>query len=99
MRFQVPQFIETEEKIVGPFTLRQFFWVGGAGTIVFVLFIGFGFLATFIVGIPVAGIALLMGFYKVQDIPLSTYAFNAIKYLFGPKRLYYKQEDNAPNDK
>ena len=31
MQFQVPQFIETEDKIVGPFTLRQFIYVAGAG--------------------------------------------------------------------
>ena len=31
MQFQVPQFIETEDKIVGPFTLRQFMYVAGAG--------------------------------------------------------------------
>ena len=29
MRFQLPQFIETEVKIVGPFTLQQFLWVAG----------------------------------------------------------------------
>ncbi len=27
MRFQVPQFIETETKIVGPFTLKQFLYI------------------------------------------------------------------------
>jgi len=32
MEFQVPQFIEVEDKIFGPFTLKQFiFIVGGAG--------------------------------------------------------------------
>ncbi|MBM3260830.1 PrgI family protein [Candidatus Kaiserbacteria bacterium] len=32
MQFQVPQFIEVEDKIFGPFTFRQFIYlVGGAG--------------------------------------------------------------------
>ena len=31
MQFQVPQFIETEDKVVGPLTLRQFMYIAGAG--------------------------------------------------------------------
>ena len=32
MQFQVPQFIEIEDKIIGPFTVKQFIYlVGGAG--------------------------------------------------------------------
>ena len=27
MKFQVPQFIETEEKIIGPFTVKQFIFI------------------------------------------------------------------------
>ena len=30
MQFQVPQFVEVEDKIVGPLTLKQFLYVGGA---------------------------------------------------------------------
>ena len=38
MQFQVPQFIETEDKIVGPLTLRQFLYIGAAGLLSFLLF-------------------------------------------------------------
>ena len=27
MQFQVPQFTETETKLIGPFTLKQFLWL------------------------------------------------------------------------
>ena len=37
MRFQVPQFIEVEDKIFGPLTLKQFIYLAGAGGLVFVL--------------------------------------------------------------
>jgi hypothetical protein len=31
MRFQVPQFTDVEDKIVGPLTLKQFVYLAGAG--------------------------------------------------------------------
>lgn len=93
MRFQVPQFIETEEKIVGPFTLKQFFWVAGGAAILFILFISFSFAIFFLIGLPVAIITGLMAFFKVQGIPLSTYVFHAIGYFLSPKRYFYKQND------
>jgi hypothetical protein len=38
MQFQVPQFIETEDKIIGPLTLKQFFYVAAAALVSFSLF-------------------------------------------------------------
>ena len=43
MQFQVPQFIETEDKIVGPLTLKQFGYIGGAATVVGLLFLVLNF--------------------------------------------------------
>jgi hypothetical protein len=32
MQFQVPQFLDVEDKIIGPFTIKQFLYLaGGAG--------------------------------------------------------------------
>ena len=36
-QFQVPQFIEREARLVGPFTLRQSALLGGIGALLFVL--------------------------------------------------------------
>ena len=33
MRFQLPQFIETETKLVGPFTLKQFIYLAGGASV------------------------------------------------------------------
>ena len=38
MQFQVPQFIETEDKIIGPFSIKQFIYVGAAIGISFMLY-------------------------------------------------------------
>ena len=38
MQFQIPQFIEVEDKIFGPFTFRQFVYLGGGAGISYILF-------------------------------------------------------------
>lgn len=69
MEYQVPQFIEVEDKIVGPFTLKQFIYLaGGAGlTIVSVVYLPI-YLAILIV-IPVVALALALAFYKMNGKP------------------------------
>ena len=37
MQFKVPQFIDMEDKIVGPLTLKQFAYILGAGGFSFLL--------------------------------------------------------------
>jgi len=37
MQFQVPQFIEVEDKIIGPLTFKQFVFVGGGFGMAYVL--------------------------------------------------------------
>jgi hypothetical protein len=67
MRYQVPQFIEIEDKIIGPLTIKQFIYLaGGVGMSFIVLRI-----LPFILALPViAGIIVLslaLAFYKVNN--------------------------------
>lgn len=95
MRFQLPQFIETETKLVGPLTLRQFLWVAGGAAILFLLFMttqgGFIFFAA---GIPVAGIFLALAFMKIDEMPLINYIAYLLSYLLNPKRYVFRKESN-----
>ena len=88
MRFQVPQFIETESKIVGPLTLKQFFWIGGGVAILFILFASGSLRLLFLGGIPVMALAGALAFLKVQGMSLPTYILHAIIYLIGGKKYY-----------
>ncbi len=94
MRFQLPQFIETETKLVGPLTLKQFLWVAGGTVIVFFLFIttqgGFIF---FTAGIPIAAIFLAFAFLKIEGIPLINYIAYALSYLLNPKRYIFRKNE------
>lgn len=93
MRFQLPQFIETETKLVGPLTLKQFLWVAGGVAILFLLFMttqgGFIF---FVAGLPIAAIFLAFAFLKIDEIPLINYAAYLLSYLLNPKRYIFKKD-------
>ena len=69
MRYQVPQFIEIEDKIIGPLTIKQFVYlVGGAG----MCFIAYTFLPLILALLLIAGIvplSLALAFYKINNKP------------------------------
>ena len=87
MRFQVPQFINIEDKIFGPLTIRQFVYtVGGAGMVYVVYnFLPF-YLAIFII-LPVALLTLALAFFKPNGKPFVFMLQSAITYAFS-NRLY-----------
>ena len=65
MEYQVPQFIEVEDKIFGPFTLKQFIYVaGGVGLCaILVLYTPWLFLGI-ILALPVAALTMALAFYR-----------------------------------
>ncbi len=95
MRFQIPQFIETEIKLVGPFTLKQFLWIAAGAMLIFLdfsLLKGFG---AFVIALPIGGISLALAFLKVEGITLIEYISNALGFAFGPKKYIFKQDERA----
>jgi len=92
MQFQVPQFIETEDKIIGPLTLKQFLYIAAAGGLSFLLFFALQtwlwVIATTIVGI----IAFAAAFIKVNGRNLTLVMFAAFKYAWQPKLYLWRQE-------
>ena len=97
MEYQVPQFIEVEDKIFGPFTLKQFIYMaGGAGLcavlIVYLHVIGF------ILSIPVAIFVLALSFYKINSKSFIEILEAGFNYYSGG-RLYLWKKDSAPEAK
>ena len=70
MRFQVPQFIEVEDKIVGPLTVRQFVYLAGGIGWAVAMWVVLPLWAANLVGGPVALLGLALAFYKVNERPL-----------------------------
>ncbi len=97
MRFQLPQFIETETKIIGPFTLKQFLWIAGGASFVFLLYLLVSGVLFFILAIPIAIIFLALAFLKIDDVPLIVYASYGLSYILNPKKYIFKKESDGIN--
>lgn len=94
MRFQLPQFIETEIKIIGPFTLKQFLWVAAGAVFLFLDFSVLTGMIAIIIAVPIVGIAAAFAFLKIDDMPLINYFANMLSFSFGSKKYLYTDESN-----
>ena len=97
MQFQVPQFIEIEDKIFGPLTLKEFIYLaGGVGlSVVIYLYIPYKILSIPLIIIAVA-FSVALTFYKVNGKPFIQ-VFESAFYYFLRGRLYiWKKQENKP---
>jgi len=87
MEYQVPQFIEVEDKIFGPFSFRQFVYLGGGAGLCVVLFVWLPLILAILLSIPVAGLAGTLAFYRINNKPFLEIVEAAINHYLS-KRLY-----------
>lgn len=92
MQFKVPQFIDVEDKIFGPFTFKQFGYLVGAGGFAFIIwsFVPYAFLAAILI-LPISGFFLALAFVKINNRPFIDFVESAVKYFTGAKIYTWKQ--------
>lgn len=99
MQFQIPQFIEIEDKIFGPFSFKQFLYLlGGAGG-AFVLYKLLPIYLAIPLIIPVLALAGALTFYKVNGKPFINILQAYFNYLFQSKLYVWKMRTVKKNDK
>jgi len=98
MRFNVPQFIEQETKIVGPLTFRQFAFIGTAGVIGLILYVSVPFPIFLAVTIVVGGAAATLAFLKIGGVSLPSLLANFLKFGAEPK-IYIWERKKQPGIK
>ncbi len=89
MMFNVPQFIDVEDKIAGPLTWRQLLWMIAMGAAVLLLFVFLDGAITFVVAVPVVFLFLALAFYRPNGQPFINYLLSAIFFLFRPKLMMW----------
>ena len=78
-QFVVPQFIEVEDKIFGPITIRQFLILLVAGVVIFLGY-RFGDFATFLLVLVVmGGLALVFAFVKINGQTFHYFILNILQ--------------------
>lgn len=101
MQFQVPQFVEVEDKIFGPLTATQFIYLVGGFGFAFAMWLLLPFWLAVITGAPFALLGLGLAFYKVNDRPLIHALESGFQYFFSSKLYIWekkKQKTINPED-
>ena len=92
MRFQVPQFIDVEDKIFGPFTFKQFIYMAGGAGISFILFKALPLFFSVLIGGPIIALSFALAFYKVNKQPFIRIMQSAFHYALSNKLYIWRKK-------
>jgi len=94
-RYQVPQFIEVEDKIFGPLTFKQFIYLAGGGGLSLMFFTLLPLWLAVIFIIPIMVFAVALAFYEVNGRPFIVVLEHAFGYLLGNKLYLWRPHTEA----
>ncbi|MFA7245467.1 MAG: PrgI family protein [Candidatus Magasanikbacteria bacterium] len=95
-QFVVPQFIEVEDKIFGPITVRQFLILLVTGTIIFFSFRYGDFYLFLLCLVFFGGLGLIFSFVKINGQNFHYFILNVIQSLKKPDlRVWHKHYDKV----
>lgn len=90
----VPQFIENEDKILGPITVRQFGILFSGGVLIFVAFKMFDFFVFIFVAVLIVALSGTLAFLKVNGRPVHFFLFNIVQTMRNPSVRVWKKDLN-----
>jgi len=91
MLFNIPQFIDKEDKIVGPLTARQLGWLIGGAVVIFVFWTFLVKPVFIVVAVIVGGITGALAFYQPNGQPLISFLLSSFSFLSSPKMYVWKR--------
>jgi hypothetical protein len=94
-QFTVPQFIDAEDKILGPLTVRQFAILMLAFLVDTLLYKLLSFVTFLLVAVPILVLAGVIAFVKINGQPFHFFVLNLVQTL---KRPRLRAWDKTPTD-
>ncbi len=91
MQFNIPQFIDKEDKIVGPLTAKQLGWMFGGGAILLVLWNLLDMTAFILAAIVVGGIVGAFAFYRPYNQTFLNFILSLFSFTMKPKFYLWKR--------
>ncbi|MDP3964964.1 MAG: PrgI family protein [bacterium] len=96
LQFTVPQFIDVEDKIFGPISVRQFVVVMGGGFVLVAEYFILPFVAFMFFGLITAGLIALFAFFKINGQFFHIFLLNLATTIVRPKlKLWDKTVSDA----
>ncbi len=91
MQFQVPQYLDVKDKIIGPLTLKQFIILLIGGAVIFILFEILKTPVFILVAIPVSLVTVLVAFYKMNHQSFGQIILNLFGFITKPNVYAWKK--------
>lgn len=91
MQFVVPQFIDIEDKVIGPLTFKQFMYLAGGAGLAYALYRLIPPFISIPIALVVVGLALALTFLKVNGKPFVFIMQAFISYFFQSKLYIWKK--------
>ncbi len=91
MLSNVPQFIDTEDKIVGPFTAKQLGWMAAGGTLFLVAWNTLDTSSAIFAAIVIAAIFGALAFYRPYNQSFLKFLISSVSFVFSPKIYIWKR--------
>ncbi len=103
-QFTVPQFIDVEDKIIGPITARQFIIILAGFVLIAICYRLFDFSLFLTVAIFLLGLAVTFAFVKINGRPFHLFVLNLIQTIKRPSlrvwnQLYYRTDIDYGQEK
>lgn len=92
MRYQIPQFIDVEDKIVGPLTLKQFIYLAGGAGMAYVIYAYITIYISIILMGVVIPLSLALAFYKINNKPFIDFLESAFMFYTKQNLYIWKKE-------
>jgi len=92
--YKIPQNVEAEDKLLGPFTFKQFIFLLLASIGIFVMWLMYriGASLLIIIPLPFTLIFLILGLYRRPDQPVESYLLAAVNYYIKPHRRTWRPQ-------
>jgi hypothetical protein len=95
MEYQVPQFIEVEDKIFGPLSLKQFIYLAGGLGLCAIILLSLPFFIGILLAIPVALLSGALAFYKINNKNFVDMVEAAVTFYTKERLFLWKKEPKA----
>lgn len=97
MMFNVPQFIDIEDKVAGPLTWRQLLWMIGMGISLLILYNVLPGIAFVVIAIPIVLLFSALAFYRPQGQSLISFLGHGFFFFFRPKVAVWERPIVRPH--
>jgi len=96
VHYAVPQFIEIEDKIIGPLTMKQFLWLLVGGGVIFMLYFLLQFGVWIMVSLLIGGGFAGMAFIRIYGMPLIQFMTSFLRFSLMSQIFIWRRKTEGP---